>query len=76
MKNIFDTLYPNLKIGVNSNIVIYQERPDKSLNECKSKVEWWNTFYFYNKDNVKIFKSRYDNYHKDKINKNNKIKFV
>lgn len=76
MKNIFDTLYPNLKLGVNNNIVIYQERPDKSLNECKSKVEWWNTFYFYNKDNVKIFKSRYDNYNKDKITKNNKIKFV
>jgi len=76
MKNIFDSLYPNLKIGVNDNIVIFQERPDRSLNECKSKVEWWNTFYFHNEDNVKIFKSRYDNYHQDKLNKNNTIKFV
>lgn len=75
MKSVFDTMYPKYDIGITNNIVIHQERPEKELKDCKTKEEFWKSFYIYNHNNEKIMKSRYDNYYNDRIN-NNLIKFI
>ena len=56
-------------------IELVQERPEKQLNDCKSKEEFWKSFYIYNKNNEKIMKSRYDNYYNDRSSSNNLVIF-
>ena len=56
-------------------IELLQERPEKQLKDCKTKEEFWKSFYIYNKNNEKIMKSRYDNYYNDRFNNNNLVKF-
>ena len=76
MKTVFDEMYKNVNIGINDNITILQERPLKKLEECSSKVEFWNSFYIFNSNNEPVMKSRYDNYYKDKNDNNNIIDFI
>ena len=75
MKKVFDDMYPDYNIGTRNNIVVHKEKPEKKLNDCKSKEEFWKSFFIFNKDNKKLIKSRYDNYYNDRINKNN-IEFI
>ena len=75
MKEVFDKMYKNMKIGENEDITILQERPLKNLKDCHSKEEFWKSFYIFNSDNEPIMKSRYDNYYKDRLSINNLVIF-
>ena len=75
MKTVFDNMYPNYDIGITNNIVVHQERPEKKLENCSTKDEFWKSFYIYNKNNEKIMKSRYDNYYSDRNTINNLVEF-
>ena len=75
MKELFDTMYKNIKIGKTEDITILQERPLKNLKDCHSKEEFWKSFYIFNSDNEPIMKSRYDNYYKDRRSINNLVIF-
>ena len=70
MKEILDN-YQNK----NEKIVLIQERPEKKLENCSTKDEFWKSFYIYNKNNEKIMKSRYDNYYSDRNTINNLVEF-
>tara|TARA_B100000795_G_C22805879_1_gene444847 strand:- start:7262 stop:7975 length:714 start_codon:yes stop_codon:yes gene_type:complete len=75
MKEIFDKMHKNMKIGENEYITILQERPTKNLEKCHSKEEFWKSFYIFNSNNEPIMKSRYDNYYKDRRSFNNLVIF-
>lgn len=75
MKTVFDNMYPNYDLGITNNIVVHQERPEKQFKDCKTKEEFWKSFYIYNSKNEKIMKSRYDNYYIDRNNNNNLVIF-
>jgi mannosyltransferase OCH1-like enzyme len=65
MKTVFDKNYKENSYK-NENIVIHYEKNTKEKEECDSKEEFWNSFYIFNENNKKIFKSRYDSYYNDR----------
>jgi len=65
MKKVFDKIYKENSYK-NENIVIHSEKNTKQVQDCASKEEFWNSFYIFNENNKKIFKSRYDSYYNDR----------